>query len=124
MKLNELKNKEVMRAMPMGKHEVTFVRIEYRTDQDDNVTGAWIYITEYKPLYIPIFDGENFQLDLLTEQLGVESYDPDEINKCQGTKIIAHKYLRTDVERQQDFTNISFNPRYREPDETPLAQLA
>lgn len=112
MKLEDFKKKTVQRSMPMGKNEITFDHLEYREDADGEIKGAWIYNKEYRPLFIPIFDDNSYQLDLLTEQLGVETYDPDEINKCVGTVIIAHKYERNDEKRQQTFTNVSFNPRY------------
>ena len=112
MKLNEIRKNTVTRAMPYGKNEVVFEGLEYRLDNDKNVTGAWVHIKDFKPLFIPVFEGENYQLDLLTEQLGVDTYDDREINKCTGTCIIAHKYTRIDEERGMEFTNISFNPRY------------
>ena len=118
MKLNEFRKQEVVRPMPYGKNEVTFEKIEYRTDDKGNINGAWVYISDYKPLFIPIFEEQNFQLDLLTEQLGVNTYDDREINKCAGTIVVAHKYTRFDQNRNQEFTNISFNPRYGEDAET------
>lgn len=123
MKLAELKNKSVLRAMPMGKNEVTFLSINYRENEHGDLDGAFINIQEYRPLFIPIFEGDNFQLDLLTEQLGVDSYDPDEINKTTGTKIVAHKYVRFDPNRGQEFTNVSFNPRYDETKQNNVTNI-
>ena len=114
MKLSEMRKTEVVRAMPYGKNEVTFDHIEYREDEKKNINGAWIYVKEFKRLFIPIFEENNYQLDLLTEQLGIESYDDREINKAKGTVIIAHKYTRFNEALGQEFTNISFNPRYEE----------
>jgi hypothetical protein len=114
MKLNEMCQKEVRKEMPLGKNNVTFEGLRYRLKEDDEVTGAWIDIKEYKSLFIPIFEEENYQLDLLLEQLEVTSYDPEEINKASGKRIIAHKYLRTVEDRPDPYTNISFNPRYNE----------
>lgn len=117
MKLNELKKKEIVRAMPYGKNEITFTGLRYRVDEKtEDVTGVWIDNAEYRPLFIPFFvDDEgnpnSYQLDLLTSQLSVDSYDPDEINKTSGTKIIAHKFERT-AEDGRVFTNISFNANY------------
>lgn len=122
MKLNELKNTPVVRAMPMGKHEVTFDHIQYREDADGEINGVWVHIKEFRPLFIPFFEENNYQLDLLTEQLGIESYDPEEINKATGTVIIAHKYKRDDEKRNQTYTNVSFNPRYNDnPDQMQFA---
>lgn len=112
MKLNELRTKEILRSLPLGKNEVIFDHIDYRTDDEDNINGVWVYIQKYRPLFLPFFEEDNFQLDLLLEQLGIESYDPDEINKAKGTVIIAHRYERYDEQKAQTFTNVSFNPRY------------
>lgn len=123
MKLNEMRKTEVVRAMPFGKNEVVFEKLEYRVDPETkDINGAWIHVSNYRPLFIPIFNEQNFQLDLLTEQLGVDSYDDREINKCEGTVIIAHKYKRHDEKTGEDYTNISFNPRYSE--ETSTVQFA
>lgn len=114
MKLNELRNETVLRSMPMGRNTVTFTKIEYRENNEGDVDGAWVHIKEYRPLFLPIFEENNYQLDLLTAQLEVESYSDLEINKKAGTKIVAHKYRREDEKRQQTYTNISFNAEYKE----------
>ena len=127
MKLNEMRKTEVVRAMPYGKNEVVFEKIEYREDENKNVNGAWVHVKDFKPLFIPIFEENNYQLDLLTEQLGIDTYDDREINKAKGTVIIAHKYKRYNEALGQEFTNISFNPRYGEPEFSPegdFVQLA
>lgn len=105
MKINELKNMKRAVEMPMGTHDVTFKRIQYRTDANEDINGVFVHIEEYRSLFIPFFEQDNFQLDLLLEQLGVDSYDPDEINKTAGTVIKATKYERG------EYTNVSFNPR-------------
>lgn len=110
MKLNELKTKEVKTALTIGKHEVVFDHLEYRTDSTGEITGIWVHVAKYRPLFIPFFDEQNYQLDLLLEQLGVDSYDPDEINKATGTVITCHRYER--VTDTDTFINVSFNPRY------------
>jgi len=117
MKLNELKARQVKREMPMGKNTVTFEGLRYRF-KDEDITGAWIDIKEFKSLFLPIFEEENYQLDLLLEQLGIASYDPEVINAAKGKSIIAHKYLRAVEDRPDPYTNISFNPRYNEVDRT------
>lgn len=111
MNINELKRRAFRKQLELGKHEVVFDHIEYRTDNSGDITGIWVHVQTFKPLFLPFFDnGDNYQLDLLLEQLGVESYDPDEINQATGTCVICHKYERiTDTDT---FTNISFNPRY------------
>ena len=105
MKLNEFKNMKKAVEMPLGTHDVTFKRIQYRTDSEDNITGVFVHVEEYRSLFIPFFEEDNFQLDLLLEQLGTNSYDPEEINKCIGTVIKATRYERG------DYVNTSFNPR-------------
>ena len=116
MKLNELKKIARLQEMPLGKNEVVFDHIDYRIDKEtEDITGVFVHVKDYKPLFIPFFDnGQNFQLDLLLDQLGADSYDPDEINKAAGTVIICHRYIRSTDE--QDYTNVSFNARYSEED--------
>lgn len=106
MKLNEIKNMKKAAEMPINEmKEVTFKRIQYRTDAEDNITGVFVHIEEYRSLFIPFFEEDNFQLDLLLGQLGCESYDPDEINEYAGTVIKATRYTRG------EYVNVSFNPR-------------
>ncbi|MBP5596735.1 MAG: hypothetical protein J6Y02_15215 [Pseudobutyrivibrio sp.] len=112
MKLNEIKNMQVAKEMPLGTHEVTFKRIQYRTDAEENITGVFVHVEEYRSLFIPFFEQDNFQLDLLLNQLGCSSYDPDEINECKGVKIIATRYKRG------EYTNTSFNPNGAANEET------
>lgn len=112
MKLSELKNMTVAPEMPLGTHEVTFKRIQYRTDADMEINGVFVHIEEYRSLYIPFFEQDNFQLDLLLKQLGCTSYDPEEINKFAGTVITATRYERG------EYINTSFNPRGASSEET------
>lgn len=112
MKLSEIKNMQVAKEMPLGTHEVTFKKIQYRVDTEDNITGVFVHVEEYRSLYIPFFDQDNFQLDLLLNQLGCTSYDPDEINKFKGTVITATRYTRG------QYTNTSFNPNGASNEET------
>lgn len=113
MKISEIKNMKKAKNMPLGTEEVTFKKIQYRTDAEDNITGVFVHVEEYRSLFIPFFDnGDNYQLDLLLEQLGVDEYDPDEINKAAGTKIKVSRYKR------DEYTNTSFNPRGIEAEET------
>lgn len=116
MKISEIKNMKRVPEMPLGTHEVTFKKIQYRTDADMNINGVFVHIEEYRSLFIPFFDEDNFQLDLLLGQLGCESYDPEEINQCAGTVIKATRYER--VTDTGTYTNTSFNPRGGESEET------
>ena len=116
MKLNEIKNMKVMPEMPLGTHEVTFKRIQYRTDADGEITGVFVHLEEYRSLFIPFFEKDNFQLDLLLNQLGCTSYDPEEIDKSAGTVIKATRYER--VTDSGTYTNTSFNPKGTASEET------
>lgn len=104
MKISEIKNMQVAKEMPLGTEEVTFKKIQYRTDAEDNINGVFVHIEEYRSLFLPFFEEDNFQLDLLLNQLGCSSYDPEEINKCAGTIITATRYQRG------EYVNTSFNP--------------
>ena len=112
MKISEIKNMKVAAEMPLGTHEVTFKRIQYRTDADMNINGVFVHVEEYRSLFIPFFEEDNFQLDLLLKQLGCDSYNPDEINKFAGTVIKATRYVRG------QYTNTSFNPNGTASEET------
>lgn len=120
MNINELKKMKKAPELPFGKNEVTFKEIQYRTDNfTGDVNGVFVHIENFKPLYLNFFaNGQNFQLDLLLDQLGCDSYDPDEINKAKGTVIIAHRYTRET--ETGTFTNTSFNPNYVATDETDI----
>lgn len=109
MKMNDFVKKTRVMELPLGTSEVVFKRIDYRIDDDQNVTGAFIHIEGFKPLYIPVFEEANYQLDFLLEQLDVVSYDPTEINKKAGTTIIAQRYQRNISNRT--YTNVTFDTR-------------
>lgn len=112
MKLNELNNTKRTAQMPVGRNEATFKEIQYRVDAENNVTGAFIHTKEFRPVFIPIFDDQNYQLDLLIDQLGeVENYSADEINKHKGAHIIVWRYVR------EEYTNTSFNANYKEAED-------
>lgn len=111
MNINTFKDKQYRKTLALGKHEdIVFDHIEYRTNNSGDITGIWVHVEKFKPLFLPFFEDDNFQLDLLLEQLGIESYDPDEINQAKGTIIICHRYER--VTDTDTYTNVSFNPRY------------
>ncbi len=116
MKLNELKKVERAKEMPLGTNEVIFDHIDYRVDRlTEDVTGIFVHVKNYKPLFLPFFDdGQNYQLDFLLDQLGCDSYDPEEINKAEGTVITVHRYIRTT--ETNEYTNVSFNAKYSEED--------
>lgn len=94
--------------LALGTHKVIFSRIQYREDLDGNITGAFVHVKGYRSLFLPIFEEENFQLDLLLRQLDEESYSEEAINSHEGTEIIVTRYPRG------EYTNVSFNPNPRE----------
>ena len=124
MKLADIKNTKVKENMPVGTFEVAFEKIEYRADAEGNVKNAFVHVAGYKSIYLPIFDGDNFQLDFLCKQLGTESWSPDEINEHKGTIITVHRYERENPTNPDiPFLNTSFNADYN-ADEDEIAALA
>lgn len=111
MKISEIKNMKRAPEMPVGTHEATFKKIQYRTDADGNINGVFVHVEEYRSLFLPFFEQDNYQLDLLLTQLGCDSYDPEEINQYAGTVIKVTRYIRENPTGGPDYTNTSFNPR-------------
>lgn len=96
MKINELKRVMVKKAMPITEEpiEVTFENIRYLVDEDEEVTAYIVSFKEYKDAYFKFFDeSRNYELENLLDQLGAESFDPEEINKYSGKKIKARAYV-------------------------------
>ena len=124
MKLADIRNTKVKENMPIGTHEVVFEKIEYRVDGQGNVKNAFVHFEGYRSIYLPIFDGDNFQLDFLCKQLGADSWDPDELNAHKGTAIIVHRYERENpLNPDNPFLNTSFNADYNAEDDE-MAALA
>lgn len=123
MNINAIKNTKVRENLAIGTHEVAFEKIEYRVDREGNVRNAFVHIAGYRAIYLPIFDGDNFQLDLLCKQLGAESWNDEEINEHKGTMITVHRYERENpMDPDNPFINTSFNPEsYQELLEDALA---
>lgn len=111
MKLNETKTKKREQNLPEGTHEVIFKKFAWFADENQDVKGARIYIDGYRPLYLNYFDeGENFQLDYLLDQLGIEdSYDEEDINEASGTVIKCTRYPKQVKDKL--YINTSFNPK-------------
>lgn len=96
MKLNELKRVMVKKAMPITETpiDVTFEGIRYLVDENEDITAYVVSFTEYKDAFFKFFDeGRNYELENLIDQLGAESYAPEEINRCSGKKIKARAYV-------------------------------
>lgn len=111
MNINEIRNTKVKENMPIGTHEVAFERIEYRADAAGNVRNAFVHVEGFRSIYLPIFDGDNFQLDFLCKQLGAESWAEEDINSYKGTVITVQRYERENpLDPDNPFLNTSFNP--------------
>lgn len=116
MNINELRKEIVQEEMPVGAHEVTFEKLEYKTDAEDNVTGAYIYTKEFRRIYLHFFkgkDGEpevNPNLDYLLAQLGCQTLSDDEANQYRGVVVKATKYET--VKEDNTYKNVSFNPSF------------
>lgn len=96
MKLNELRNVMVKKAMPITEQpiEVVFEGIRYLVDENEDITAYIVSFAEYKDAYFKFFDeSRNYELENLLDQLGAESFAPEEINKYSGTVIKARAYV-------------------------------
>lgn len=96
MKLNELRNVMVKKAMPVTETpiDVTFEGIRYLVDENEDITAYVVSFTEFKDAFFKFFDeGRNYELENLIDQLGAESFAPEEINKFSGKKIKARAYV-------------------------------
>lgn len=96
MKLNDLKKVMVKKAMPITEEpiEVTFEGIRYLINEDEDVTAYVVSFVEYKDAYFKFFDeNRNYELENLVDQLGAESFAPEEINRYSGKKIKARAYV-------------------------------
>lgn len=96
MKLNDLRNVTVKKAMPVTETpiDVTFENIRYLVDENEDITAYVVSFAEYKDAFFKFFDeGRNYELENLIDQLGAESFAPEEINKFSGKKIKARAYV-------------------------------
>ena len=96
MKLNELAKVAVKKAMPITEEpiEVTFENIRYLVDENEDITAYVVSFIEYKDAFFKFFDeGRNYELENLIDQLGAESFLPEEVNKYSGKKIKARAYV-------------------------------
>ena len=96
MKLNELRNVTVKKSMPITEQpiEVTFESIRYLVDENEDITAYVVSFTEFKDAFFKFFEeGRNYELENLIDQLGSESFAPEEINKFSGKKIKARAYV-------------------------------
>ena len=96
MKLNDLRNVMVKKSMPITEEpiEVTFEGTRYLVNEDEDITAYVVSFVEYKDAYFKFFDeSRNYELENLLDQLGAESFAPEEINKYSGKKIKARAYV-------------------------------
>lgn len=117
MNINELRKELIQKEMPIGTNEVTFAGIQYKTDENKDVKGVYIYTEEYRRVYLHFFSGDdgepevNPNLDYLLTQLGCETRSEDEANACKGTVVKAIKY--TVAKEEKTYINVSFNPDFK-----------
>ena len=105
MKLNDLAKVMVKKAMPITEQpiEVVFEGIRYLVDENEDITAYVVSFTEYKDAYFKFFDSNrNYELGNLIDQLGAESFAPEEINKFSGKKIKARAYVN------EEYINTTF----------------
>lgn len=105
MKLNDLAKVTVKKAMPITEEpiEVTFENLRYLVDEEMEVTAYIVSFKEYKDAFFKFFDeGRNYELENLVDQLGAESFAPEEINKFSGKKIKARAYTN------ENYVNTTF----------------
>ena len=96
MKLNDLKKVMVKKAMPVTEEpiEVVFEGIRYLVDENEDITAYVVSFAEFKDAFFKFFDeGRNYELENLIDQLGAESFAPEEINRYSGTVIKARAYV-------------------------------
>lgn len=96
MKLEQLKKVMVKKSMPISEEplEVTFEGIRYLVNEDEDITAYVVSFVEYKDAYFKFFDeNRNYELENLIDQLGAESFAPEEVNKFSGKKIKARAYV-------------------------------
>ena len=106
MKLNDLAKVTVKKAMPITEQplEVTFENLRYLVDGEMEVTAYIVSFKEYKDAYFKFFDeSRNYELENLVDQLGAESFAPEEINKFSGKKIKARAYVN------EEYINTTFS---------------
>ena len=105
MKLNELRNVAVKKAMPITEEpiEVTFENLRYLVDENEDITAYVVSFAEFKDAFFKFFDeGRNYELENLVDQLGAESFAPEEINRYSGKKIKARAYVN------EEYINTTF----------------
>lgn len=105
MKLNELRNVAVKKAMPVTESpiDVTFEGIRYLVDENEDITAYIVSFVEFKDAFFKFFDeGRNYELENLIDQLGAESFAPEEINRYSGKKIKARAYVN------EEYINTTF----------------
>ncbi|MDY5910907.1 MAG: hypothetical protein SPJ62_02615 [Inconstantimicrobium porci] len=105
MKLEQLKKVMVKKAMPITEEpiEVTFEGIRYLVDENEDVTAYIVSFAEYKDAFFKFFDeSRNYELENLLDQLGAESFAPEEINRYSGKKIKARAYVN------EEYINTTF----------------
>ena len=106
MKLEQLKKVMVKKSMPVTETpiDVTFEGIRYLVDENEDITAYVVSFTEFKDAFFKFFDeGRNYELENLVDQLGAESFAPEELNRYSGKKIKARAYTN------ESYVNTTFS---------------
>lgn len=124
MNINDFMNYTPKEDLPIEnnlKVKLDSVRLNLNRETND-VKGLWVEIEgNYNALYIPLFDGPNYQLDFFLKQIGETKPSLEAINNHKGDEIIVHRYIHRDEETGKEYTNTSFNPK---PQEDVTSMLA
>lgn len=97
-------NAKVKKEMPLGSFQVTFESVRYTYGPDGFPDRVWISSKEFDDISLKVFKERNTQLNYLCQQLGVDTYAPDNMNGATGTVITVTRY------ESNGYKNISFNP--------------
>lgn len=103
MKIKDLGTIKRKTELPTGIYKgIKVSNITVRTNEDDEVENFFLFLEDYRPLYLAVFEEDNWQLDALCEQLECETYAELLEEKCIG------KTLNIEAVKNGQYTNIRF----------------
>lgn len=124
MNINDFMNYTPKEDLPIGNNQKVIldsVRLNINRETNE-VKGLWVEIEgNYNALYIPIFEGANYQLDFFLKQINELTPSLEAIAKHKGEEITVHRYINRDEETGKEYTNTSFNPKPQEDTTSMLA---
>lgn len=112
MNINTIKGMKKAESLKVGKHEVIFNGLNYWTEKDGTIKGAFIKVLDFKDIFIPISDNNTTQIDYLLDQLSTNSYDPTTLERYIGTTISV--LMKERITAKGTFLNADFNPNAKE----------